>query len=167
MKPKLSLVTLGVADLDRSREFYGALGWVHMDSASDQVVFFELGGVVLSLYPRTALAADAGIDSVGSGFSGITLAHNEPSTAAADRAFDEFVAAGATVIKPGVAIAVTSPTPMGTCGKSPTTRSTTGPDRRFDSCSGWGSRCPQAQWWGPPRERHLSWLQWWSARGGI
>ena len=100
MKPKLSLVTLGVADLERSREFYGALGWVHMDSASDQVVFFELDGVVLSLYPRTALAADAGIDSVGSGFSGITLAHNEPSTAAADRAFDEFVAAGATVIKP-------------------------------------------------------------------
>jgi catechol 2,3-dioxygenase-like lactoylglutathione lyase family enzyme len=100
MKPRLSLVTLGVADLDRSREFYGALGWVHMDSASDQVVFFELGGVVLSLYPRTALAADAGTDSVGSGFSGITLAHNEPSTTAADRAFDEFVAAGATVIKP-------------------------------------------------------------------
>ena len=100
MKPKLSLVTLGVADLDRSREFYGALGWVPMDSASDQVVFFELDGVVLGLYPRTALAADAGVDSVGSGFSGITLAHNEPSTVAADRAFDEFVAAGATVIKP-------------------------------------------------------------------
>ena len=100
MKPKLSLVTLGVADLERSREFYGSLGWVHMDSASDQVVFFELDGVVLSLYPRTALAADAGVDSVGSGFSGITLAHNEPSAAAADRAFDEFVAAGATVIKP-------------------------------------------------------------------
>jgi uncharacterized protein len=99
MKPKLSLVTLGVADVTRSRTFYEALGFTAMDVDSDEVVFFELGGVVLGLYGRQALAADAGIDPAGSGFASISLAHNEPSVEAADRAFDEFVAAGATVVK--------------------------------------------------------------------
>jgi catechol 2,3-dioxygenase-like lactoylglutathione lyase family enzyme len=99
MKPKLSLVTLGVADVARSRTFYEALGFVAVASEDDDVVFFELGGVVLGLYGRAALAADARLNPDGSGFAGITLAHNEPSVADADRAFGEFVAAGATVVK--------------------------------------------------------------------
>jgi catechol 2,3-dioxygenase-like lactoylglutathione lyase family enzyme len=99
MKPKLSLVTLGVADVGRSRAFYEALGFAAVSPDSDDVVFFELGGVVLGLYGRASLAADAGLDPDGSGFAGVTLAHNEPSVADADRAFGEFVAAGATVVK--------------------------------------------------------------------
>lgn len=98
MKPKISLVTLGVADLDRSRSFYSALGWRSVNT-EDSVAFFELDGVVLGLYGWDDLAADAGVPSVGSGFRGFSLAHNEPSTADVDRAFAEFVAAGATVVK--------------------------------------------------------------------
>ncbi len=99
MKPKLSLVTLGVADVDRSRAFYEALGFVALDAGAEQVAFFELGGVVLGLYGRAALAAEVGVDSVQTGFCGITLAHNEPSVEHADRAFGEFLAAGATVVR--------------------------------------------------------------------
>lgn len=99
MKPKLSLVTLGARDLERSRRFYEALGWTCSDS-TDTVAFFELGGVVLGLYGWNDLATDAQVpadDAVG--FRGVTLAHNEPSRDDVDRAFDEFVAAGATVVK--------------------------------------------------------------------
>jgi uncharacterized protein len=99
MKPKLSLVTLGVADVNRSRVFYEALGFTAMDVDSNEVTFFELDGVVLGLYGRQALAADAGVVADGTGFAGFTLAHNEPSVRDADRAFAEFVAAGATVVK--------------------------------------------------------------------
>jgi uncharacterized protein len=99
MKPKLSLVTLGVADVDRARRFYRSLGFPAMDISTDEVVFFGLDGVVLGLYGRDALASDAGVDPAGSGFAGISLAHNEPSVEAAERAFDEFLAAGATVVK--------------------------------------------------------------------
>ena len=99
MKPKISLVTLGVADLDRSRSFYSALGW-QSTNTEDSVAFFELDGVVLGLYGWDDLADDAGVASVGSGFRGFSLAHNEPSIADVDRAFAEFVAAGATVVKP-------------------------------------------------------------------
>jgi catechol 2,3-dioxygenase-like lactoylglutathione lyase family enzyme len=101
MKPKLSLVTLGVTDLDRSRRFYEALGWKPQDwTPESKVVFFELNGVMLSLFGREDLADDIGIDAIKStGFSFITLAHNEPSIEDVDRAFSEFISAGATVVK--------------------------------------------------------------------
>lgn len=101
MKPKLSLVTLGVSNLDRSRRFYEALGWVpyNWDPKSD-VVFFDLNGVMLSLFGREDLASDIGADATKTtGFSSITLAHNEPSASDVDRAFNEFIAAGATAVK--------------------------------------------------------------------
>lgn len=101
MKPKLSLVTLGVSNLDRSRFFYEALGWVpyHWDPNSD-VVFFELNGVMLSLFGQQDLASDIGVDAARTiGFSSITLAHNEPSPSEVDRAFAEFISAGATAVK--------------------------------------------------------------------
>ncbi len=99
MKPKLSLVTLGVRDLARSRRFYEALGWTCSD-ATDTVAFYEVGGVVLGLYGWDDLAADAQLPSAdGSGFRGVTLAHNEPSRDDVDRAYAEFLAAGATVVK--------------------------------------------------------------------
>jgi catechol 2,3-dioxygenase-like lactoylglutathione lyase family enzyme len=101
MKPKLSLITLGVGDLDRSRRFYEALGWEpnNWDPESD-IVFFELDGVVLGLYRREDLARDIGIGAdIAPGFSAMTLAHNEPSRDEVDRAFAEFVSAGAIVVK--------------------------------------------------------------------
>ena len=99
VKPKLSLVTLGVRDLNRSRRFYEALGWSPMQ-ATDSVVFFELGGVVLGLYGWDDLALDADVDeSGGGGFRGVSLAHNEPSPSDVDRAVSEFIAAGATIVK--------------------------------------------------------------------
>jgi len=101
MKPKLSLVTLGVSDLDRSRRFYEALGWEPQDWIPEsKVVFFELNGVMLSLFGRDDLAEDVGVEATRStGFSSITLAHNEPSIDDVDRAFNEFISAGATAVK--------------------------------------------------------------------
>ncbi|CAB4641528.1 MAG: VOC family protein [Actinobacteria bacterium] len=101
MKPKLSLVTLGVSDLDRSRRFYEALGWEPQNwTPESKVVFFELNGVMLSLFGRDDLAEDVGVEATRStGFSSITLAHNEPSIDDVDRAFNEFISAGATLVK--------------------------------------------------------------------
>ncbi|MDO9485331.1 MAG: VOC family protein [Actinomycetota bacterium] len=103
MKPKLSIVTLGVRDLDRSRAFYGALGW-ECTGDDEGIAFYDVGGVQLALYPREALAEDVGQASAGDGFTGITLAHNEPSKGDVDRAFAEFLAAGATEIKAPVEV---------------------------------------------------------------
>lgn len=101
MKQKLSLVTLGVADLERSVRFYRALGWKPMDrDEGDAVAFFDMGGVHLSLFGRMDLAEDIGAPSeLGTESSAITLAHNEPSPAEVDRAYGEFLAAGATEVK--------------------------------------------------------------------
>tara|TARA_B100002019_G_C21012454_1_gene470700 strand:- start:299 stop:703 length:405 start_codon:yes stop_codon:yes gene_type:complete len=104
VKPKVSLVTLGVRDVDRARAFYECLGWT---ASSDQgkIAFFELEGVVLGLFGWDDLADDAGLPtSHGSGFRGQSLAHNEPSPQDVDRVFQEFLEAGATVVKhPGQA----------------------------------------------------------------
>jgi catechol 2,3-dioxygenase-like lactoylglutathione lyase family enzyme len=110
MKPKLSVVTLGVRDLERARAFYEALGWSCMASEPGaEVHFFPLDGVVLALYGWDALAADAGLDPVAptSGFRGIALAHNEPSAADVDRAYARFLAACATPVT------APAPTPWG------------------------------------------------------
>lgn len=99
VKPKVSLVTLGVRDVDRARAFYECLGWT---ASSDQgkIAFFELEGVVLGLFGWDDLADDAGLPtSHGSGFRGQSLAHNEPSPQDVDRVFQEFLEAGATVVK--------------------------------------------------------------------
>ena len=98
MKAKLSIVTLGVRDLARSRAFYAALGWTPIGEEED-ISFFDLGGVRLALYTRAALAADATVEPHGDGFPGFTLAHNEPSPAVVDSAFDEAVAAGGHPVK--------------------------------------------------------------------
>jgi catechol 2,3-dioxygenase-like lactoylglutathione lyase family enzyme len=106
MRPKLSVVTLGVRDLSRARRFYEALGWScgEPEPGSD-ICFFTLEGVVLALYGWDDLAADAELPSTApaQGFRGITLAHNEPSVADVDRAYARFVAAGAVVVKPPTA----------------------------------------------------------------
>jgi hypothetical protein len=100
MKPKLSLVTLGVADLERSRRFYeDGLGW-RRGNAHAEVVFFQIGGAILGLFSRKELAADARLPGEGSGFGGITLGYNTRTRAEVDAVLTEAEAAGAKILKP-------------------------------------------------------------------
>lgn len=98
----IALITLGVADLARATRFYEALGFALSASQSQESVsFFRAGGVVLALFGRAALAADAGLaDGPPAPFGGITLARNLLSKAAVETAFAEALAAGATALKP-------------------------------------------------------------------
>jgi catechol 2,3-dioxygenase-like lactoylglutathione lyase family enzyme len=99
MEQRLSLVTLGVADLDRSRRFYEALGWRRSGEQAD-VVFFQAGGMVLALWSRESLAADARVPAEGSGFAGIALAYNTRNQEEVDAVLAEAKAAGAEITKP-------------------------------------------------------------------
>ncbi len=100
---RLSIVTLGVSDLDRSTRFYEALGWHRSAASSPEIVWFRTADSVLGLYPHEELAADAGVPSVGEpAFRGVTLAVNLESPALVDAAMETAVAAGAGVVKPPV-----------------------------------------------------------------
>ena len=79
MEPRLSLVTLGVTDLDRATAFYEGLGWPRRVRAAQGVAFFQLVGLGLSLYPRAALAADARVPVQDHPSQGLTLAYNTRS----------------------------------------------------------------------------------------
>ena len=101
MEPRISIITLGVSDLPRAVEFYrDGLGLPLLDENTESIAFFKNQGTWLSLYPREALAADVGIDTEGSGFSGVTLAHNVRSREEVDALLDVAVKAGATLVKP-------------------------------------------------------------------
>ncbi len=100
MKPRISMITLGVRDLGTSIRFYEqGLGLPRMESPPE-VAFFSLNGSWLGLYGREALAEDAGVDPAGSGFSGVALAHNVVSEEEVDIVLAQAVAAGATLVKP-------------------------------------------------------------------
>lgn len=103
MEPRISFITLGVADVTRARKFYEALGLKASSASQDGVAFFNLGGVVLSLFGRDALADDAGVPRGETAFSGVSLAHNVNSEAEVDRVLQEAVAAGAKLLKSGQA----------------------------------------------------------------
>ncbi len=101
MQPRISMITLGVRDLDTSIRFYrDGLGFPQKET-SPTVAFFTLNGTWLGLYGREALAEDAMVPAAGSGFSGIALAHNVVSEQEVDRVLEEAVAAGAKLVKPG------------------------------------------------------------------
>ncbi len=102
MKPRISMITLGVEDLQRSIEFYEhGLGFPRLDFESPAVAFFTLNGSWLGLYSRTALAEEAGVPAGhGDGFSGVSLAHNVESEQAVDQTLAVAVAAGAVLSKP-------------------------------------------------------------------
>lgn len=99
MEQRISLITLGVADLARSKAFYEALGWRGQES--DETVFFQAGGQALSLWSREKLAADSGVrDRPADGsFDGITLAHNLRSAAEVDELLSVAEAAGAAITR--------------------------------------------------------------------
>ncbi len=76
MEQRVSIVTLGVENLERSREFYERIGWRRSMAQSEGIVFFQAGGMAVALYPRDELAKDANVAPGGSGFAGMTLAYN-------------------------------------------------------------------------------------------
>jgi len=100
MRQTISFITLGVADLARSRAFYAALGWRESSASQAGIAFFNAGSVVFGLFQRASLAEDANVPSAGSGFSGFTLAHNVESKEAVDRLLAEAVMAGARLTQP-------------------------------------------------------------------
>jgi len=99
MEPRITLVTLGVADLDRARLFYETLGWRASGASTPEVVFFHGNGLALALYGRAALAADAAVPDRPTGFAGVALAYNARSKEEADRVFAEALQAGAQAVK--------------------------------------------------------------------
>ena len=101
VKQRITVVTLGVADLARARDFYiKGLGWKASSSSNEHITFIDLGGLVLALFARKALAEDANVNPGGSGFGGITLAQNVSTKAEVDSALASAIKAGATLLRP-------------------------------------------------------------------
>ena len=99
MKPRISMITLGVRDLEAAVRFYEeGLGFPRMDAPPD-VAFFPLNGTWLGLYGREALAEDATVSAEGQGFESFALAHNVSSEAEVDDVMDQALGAGATLVK--------------------------------------------------------------------
>jgi len=99
MQPRISLITLGVADVRRARSFYEAMGWTG-ESPDGDVVFFQAGQMILALWSRAKLAEDSALDD-GGGWGGITLAHNVASPDEVDAILAQAARAGATIGRPG------------------------------------------------------------------
>jgi catechol 2,3-dioxygenase-like lactoylglutathione lyase family enzyme len=98
MEPRISLITLGVRDLERARAFYEALGFPTGAAPGDDVVFFRTGGTLLALWDRAALAEDSGVEDTD-GWGGMTLAHNVRSPAEVDAVVEDARAAGANIVR--------------------------------------------------------------------
>jgi catechol 2,3-dioxygenase-like lactoylglutathione lyase family enzyme len=99
MKPRISMITLGVRDLSTAVRFYEeGLGFPRMESPPE-VAFFTLNGTWLGLYGREALAEDARVPSEGSGFESFALAHNTHSEAEVDEVIAQAARAGGTILK--------------------------------------------------------------------
>jgi catechol 2,3-dioxygenase-like lactoylglutathione lyase family enzyme len=99
VQQRVSLVTLGVADVARARAFYEALGWSG-ESPDGEVVFFQAGCMILALWSRERLAEDSVVRDEG-GWGGVTLAYNVESPAVVDRTLADAAAAGATIGRGG------------------------------------------------------------------
>lgn len=98
---RISLITLGVANLARSTTFYRALGWQPTAYSTEEITFIDTAGSKLALFPTGGLAADAGLDPPSAaGFRGVTLAINLDTDDDVLRVLAEAQAAGATIIKP-------------------------------------------------------------------
>ena len=100
MNQHLHIITLGAKDFKKSVEFYSkTLGWKASSNSNDGIVFFQVGGVVLALYPREALEEDAMVTVKGFGFPGFTLAYNARSEAEVDEIISELKSKGVKIVK--------------------------------------------------------------------
>lgn len=95
---RVTLITLGVGDLERSKAFYAKLGWTP-DDTTPQVAFYDLGGMRFGLFGRDDLAKDQGREGTPLGTGAMTLAQNFPDKPSVDTAFERAIAAGATILK--------------------------------------------------------------------
>lgn len=96
MEQRLSLITLGVRDIERAKRFYAALGWQPHPGTPDDVAFYQAGGMVVALWGRDQLAEDSTMLDPG-GWGGVTLAFNARSREGVDAVFAEARAAGAKI----------------------------------------------------------------------
>lgn len=99
MEQRISIVTLGVANLERSRQFYERLGWKRSVASNESIIFFQTGGMALALYPRDELAKDANVAVEGQGFCGVTIAYNARTRDEVDSLMTEALTAGAKILK--------------------------------------------------------------------
>src|SRR5665809_3904 len=98
MEQRVSVITLGVGDLERSRSFYETLGWHTRAAPGDDVAFFAAGGMIFALWDRARLAEDSGVED-GGGWGGVTLAHNVRSPAEVDSVTEQARSAGARIVR--------------------------------------------------------------------
>jgi predicted CoA-binding protein/uncharacterized glyoxalase superfamily protein PhnB len=99
MEPRVSIITLGVGDLDRAVAFYEAMGLSRNQVITEGVAFFQMGGSILALWPRAELAKDAGLVDDGSGFQGIALAYNTRSEEEVDEVLAAAEKAGGRIVQ--------------------------------------------------------------------
>ena len=99
MRANISFVTLGVDDVDRATNFYRSMGLQPHPRSNPHITFFDMGGQILALFARAALADDAGMSDEPAGFGGITLAHNVRSQQEVEAMLDLAAASGGTVLR--------------------------------------------------------------------
>lgn len=101
MEPRISLVTLGVADLDRAIDFYeNTVGWKRIDDCPPGIAFFDLGGLAFSLYPHSEMVKECGEDFTPlNDYHGFALAYNARSDEDVDSIFEALRSRGATILK--------------------------------------------------------------------
>ena len=100
MQPRVTIIGLGVEDLKASTAFYQEkFGWKLTNASNENISFFQLNGVLLSLYPKDKLADDAMVDPTGAGFKGVTLAYNTRTKEEVDEIFADLSSKGVKIVK--------------------------------------------------------------------
>ncbi|MEO1010955.1 MAG: VOC family protein [Bacteroidota bacterium] len=100
MEQRLTIIGLGVNDLQVANAFYEeTFGWIKMDSSNENISFFQLNGILLSLYPREKLAEDAKVSPTGKGFKAFSLAYNTRTKEEVDQLFHDLEGKGAEIVK--------------------------------------------------------------------
>jgi uncharacterized protein len=100
MQQRLTLITLGVSDLQRSKKFYEeCFGWTPLPASNEHIIFFQLNGLQLALFPDTALSEDAGVSPKGNGFRKFSLAHNLKSEKDVDALIADLKSKGVKILK--------------------------------------------------------------------
>ena len=99
LERRISLITLGVADVARSTDFYARLGWTKSSASNGDITFIQLKGTVLGLFSRASFAEDAHVENTPAGFSGVALAYNVSSEIGVDAVVKFVVSCGGPLVK--------------------------------------------------------------------